>query len=260
MNTLNELLCLKIGGSVITDKAQPYTANLDSIRRIATSLKKVKTPLLIAHGSGSFGHTSAQKYGGKDGYESSWGIAKVARDAEEINRIVMDIFIQKELPAVSFSPRSFLFADKGQLQKAFLNPLIEALNQGLIPVIYGDVIWDSSQKTTIFSGETTLNIICRELKKKDKRITKVIQLCDVDGVLDNNKNIIPVITKDNWQEIKLYISKSDIADVTGGMLHKIEDALSLAKGGIETWIINGNTGFELSPLLDEKLMKGTIVR
>ena len=259
MEALNELLCLKIGGSVITDKTQPYTANLNTIRKIATSLKKIKIPLIIAHGSGSFGHTSAQKYGGKNGYKSMWGIAKVARDAEEINRIVMDIFIQEKLPVVSFSPRSFLIAKKGKMQKSFLNPLIEALNQGLIPIIYGDVIWDSSQKTTIFSGETILNIICRDLKKNDTHITKVIQLCDVDGVLDSNKKVIPEITKDNWQDIKVYINKSDIADVTGGMLHKVEDALSLAKDGVETWIINGNSQTKLSSLLNEKSMKGTIV-
>ena len=32
-------------------------------------------------------------------------------------------------------------------------------NQGLIPVIYGDVIWDKKWKSTIYSGETTLNKI-----------------------------------------------------------------------------------------------------
>lgn len=259
MDTLNKLLCFKIGGSVLTDKNIPYTAKPATIRNIATGLKKIKLPLFIAHGSGSFGHTSAQKYGGKNGYESTLGIAKVARDAEEINRIVMDIFIQEGLPAISFSPRSFFLAEKGELQKSFLDPLLQALNQGLIPVVYGDVIWDSSQKSTIFSGETTLNIVCRFLKKEGKNIAKVIQLCDVDGVLDSNKKVIPEITNENWDKIKGYIKKSEVADVTGGMLHKVEDALSLAQDGIETWIINGNTLPRISSF-KEKLTKGTIVR
>src|SRR5260221_14747102 len=102
------LSCFKLGGSVITNKAVPYAAKKDVIRKIARSLQKIKSPMLISHGGGSFAHPSAKKYGGKDGYKSRWGVAKVARDAQEINRIVMDIFIEEKLPVISFSPRSFL--------------------------------------------------------------------------------------------------------------------------------------------------------
>lgn len=239
MKTSNKFFCIKIGGSVITDKRIPYMAKHDTINGIAVSLKKINAPMLIAHGSGSFGHTSAQKYGGKNGYTSTKGIAKVARDAEEINRIVMDIFIKQGLPAIAFSPRSFLLAKEGKLQKAFFAPLEQAIAQGLIPVIYGDVIWDTKQKSTIFSGETTLNLICQHLQKKGKKIAKILQLCDVDGVFDDNHNIIPKITKDNWLEVKNYILQSTVTDVTGGMMHKIEESLMMADRGIPTQIING---------------------
>ena len=104
---------MKIGGSVITDKAVAYKVNNEVIRTIAQSLSQINTPILISHGVGSFAHTSAKKYGGKNGYTNRWGIAKVARDAQEINRIVMDIFLEEGLPAISFSPRSFLLTEKG---------------------------------------------------------------------------------------------------------------------------------------------------
>lgn len=257
---MREFLCIKIGGSVISDKSVAYKANVGVIRDIARSLKKIQTPLLIGHGSGSFGHTSAKKYGGKNGYTNPWGIAKVARDAQEINRIVMDIFIDEGLPAVSFSPRSFLLTEKAKLQKSFFDPLRESLDQGLMPVIYGDVIWDTAQKTTIYSGETILNALCRYLQKHEYTVTKIIQLCNVDGVLDAQKNVIPEITSNNWNEVKKHIEQLHVADVTGGMGHKVEDALRMTKYGIETWLLNGNSAVQFNGFMKGDPVKGTVIR
>jgi isopentenyl phosphate kinase len=253
------VLCIKIGGSVITDKAVAYKANREAIRSIAKTLKSIKMPLLIGHGSGSFGHTSAAKYGGKNGYTDAWGIAKVARDAQEINRIVMDIFIEEKLPAISFSPRSFLLTKSGALDESFCKPIVQALEQGLIPVIYGDVIWDRVQKTTIFSGETTLNLLCRHLQRNDYSVSKVIQLCNVDGVMDDERHVIPEITKNNWEEMQAHIKNATVVDVTGGMRHKVEDALALSVYGIETFLMNGNSK-ELLSIVRGKGGVGTTVR
>jgi isopentenyl phosphate kinase len=255
-----ELFCIKIGGSVITDKSIAYKANENIIRSIAKSLKKIKTPLLIGHGSGSFGHTSAKLYGGRHGYTDPKGIAKVARDAQEINRIVMDIFIEEGLPAISFSPRSFLLTENGAVDASFFKPLDQALSQGLIPVIYGDVIWDSKQRTTILSGETILNLLCRHLQRNDYAVSKIIQLCNVDGVLDAEKKVISEITEKNWQDVKKHINKITVADVTGGMEHKVEDALAMANHGVETWLLNGNASKNLVNVIQGKLIEGTVIR
>ena len=121
MITKKELLCLKLGGSVITDKEIPYKANVERIRVIAKYLRRIKTPLLIAHGAGSFAHTSAKKYGGKKGYRNAWGIAKVSFDAMTINQIVMEVLLEEKLPVIAFSPRSFLFTKAGKLKKYFFS-------------------------------------------------------------------------------------------------------------------------------------------
>lgn len=259
MKMTKDIICIKLGGSVITDKSTPYTARTDTIRQIAKTLRKIKKPLLITHGVGSFAHTSAKKYGGKNGYTDKWGIAKVASDVMEINTIVMNIFIEEGLPAISFSPRSMQIAKKGKLYKSFFDPIYEALSQDLIPVVYGDGIWDIAQKTTIFSGETTLSYICKYLQKKDFTISKVIQLSDVDGVLDHKKKVIPQITQKNWQEVKGFINSGNVVDVTGGMTHKVEESLALTKYGISTLIINGNKTNGLKNALLNKLVQGTQV-
>ncbi|MBI4154352.1 hypothetical protein HY501_03370, partial [Candidatus Woesearchaeota archaeon] len=81
-----------LGGSVITDKSKPYTARRDIIRNLAKEIKEAldekKFPLIVGHGSGSFGHTSAAKYSTHNGAinKKSWeGFSKVQNDAARLN-------------------------------------------------------------------------------------------------------------------------------------------------------------------------------
>lgn len=258
---MKKVILIKLGGSVITNKDTPYKARIGRIKRLAKEIKSSGvSSLVLAHGSGSFGHTSALKYGGKKGYVSKWGVAKVARDAMEINRIVMDIFIEEGLPAISLRPMSMILTSEGKLKKDLFEIVEETLNQGLIPVVYGDVIWDKKWQSTIFSGEKTLNEISVHLLKKGYRIDKIIQVGETDGVYDLKGNTIPLINKDNWSKIKTYLFEDKRADVTGGMKHKIENALKIAKSGIYTFLINGNKNNQLSDSILGKSVKGTFIK
>ncbi len=256
---MESITLLKIGGSVITDKHTPYTAQIDVIRTIAREVKKTPKKLLISHGSGSFGHTSASLYGGGKGYTDKWGIAKVAFDAREINHILMDIFIQEKLPAISLSPMSFLITKSGQVKQHVYEIIAAVLQQGLLPVVYGDVIWDTQWKSTIYSGEKILNNIATYLTMHGYFVEKIIQVCNTNGVYDSNKKTIPFIEPKSWNEVKKLIKLSDVPDVTGGMLHKVEDAVRMADKGIETWIINGNDMHEIVRALAGEPIHGTVI-
>lgn len=258
---MKNVILIKFGGSIITDKNIPYKARPDIIRKLAKALKKAKhVSLVLAHGQGSFAHTSAKEFGGKKGYKSKWGIAKVARDAMEINRIVMDILIEEGVPAVSLRPMSMIQTNKGKVKKHLFEIVEEVINQDLIPVIYGDVLFDKKWKTTIYSGETILNKIGIFLMKKGFKVGKIIQVGETNGVYDDKGKTIPSINKANWKSIKNYVFNSKRTDVTGGMEHKIENALSVAAKGIQTWITNGIVPRELSHALNGKSIKGTIVK
>ena len=84
---------------MITDKYKPFVARKDVIRRLALEIKQVikgrNVGLIIAHGSGSFGHSVAVKYKTQEGIkdkDSIWGISEVSDAAIRINRIVMEEF------------------------------------------------------------------------------------------------------------------------------------------------------------------------
>lgn len=258
---MKNVILIKFGGSIITDKSIPYKARPDVIRRLAQELKKIKDfSIVLSHGVGSFAHTSAKEFGGKKGYKSKWGIAKVARDVMEINKIVMDILLREGLPAVSLRPMSMILTSAGKVRNSLFEIIEEVLKQGLLPVICGDVIWDKKWKSTIYSGETTLNEIGIYLSKKGFKVGKIIQVGETNGVYDDKGRTIPLINKGNWKNIEQYVFKSTKVDVTGAMKHKIENALSIAGKGIQTWITSGSVPNEFYRALHGKIIHGTIIQ
>ena len=253
------IVLVKIGGSSITDKNTPYKLRKNVIKRLAKDISKSKvTGMIIAHGSGSFGHVSAIKYGGAKGYKSLVGVSKVFYDAGRINEIMIDALISEGIPAVSVRPRGFILAKSGKVENSFFEIIDEMLKQKLVPVICGDVILDKNWKTTIFSGEKSLNLLAKYLVKKKYGIKSVIQVGETEGFLDEFGKTVPEINSKNWKKIKKNIYKTRKIDVTGGIKHKIEEALELSKMGIKTLLISDKENRLYSAIIG-KFTKGTVV-
>lgn len=246
---MKKLILIKLGGSIITDKSKPFCPRTSVIKRLAEEIKEArrklgkKTLLLIGHGGGSFPHVPAAKYQTQKGLvnkDSIKGFSLTANAAIDINRIVMKELIKVGLPVATFSPLSFLYAKKKKIDKVILNHIRMCLDIGIIPIIYGDVIMDEASGFCIFSAEKTLGILARKLRKIYK-IEKIIECGDTNGVYDSKGKTIPVINSKNFKEVRKWITGSKSTDVTGGMLHKVEESLKLVKKTkIPTIIINGN--------------------
>jgi len=263
---MKELILIKLGGSLITDKSKPYSARNSVINRLAkevkSALKTKKARIIIANGSGSFGHSAASIYKTQEGIinkNSLKGFSVVADAAIQINRIVINEFLKFGLPVVSFSPLSFIIASEKNPRKLFIEPLINALNLGLIPVIYGDVVIDYKRGFCILSGEKTLTILAKKLKSDYTKI-RIIYCGDTDGVLDKYGKTIPLINDSVFNKIRKDVKGSKAIDVTGGMLHKVQESLISAKIGTKILIINGMRINELEKAILEKGYKGTLVK
>jgi isopentenyl phosphate kinase len=167
--------------------------------------------------------------------------------------VVVKEFISKKLPVFTFSPASFLISDAKIYSKSYLDPIKKALQIGMIPVVYGDVIVDKTIGCTIFSTEKILSILAKELQRDYK--IRIIYVTDVDGVYDNKGKTIEKITSANFDKVKKAILGVGPTDVTGGMLHKVEESLKLVKETeIETLIINGSKKGNLKKaILGEKV-------
>lgn len=263
---MRNLVLIKLGGSIITDKNNAFTAKgrtmLRLAREIKNSRKKLKnTLIIIGHGTGSYGHVPAAKYKTKEGIngrESIYGMSITEDAARRLNGILINNFLKEKLPVFSFSPASFIFSDRQRYIKSYFEPVFRSLTIGVIPVVYGDVIMDKSIGCTIFSTEKVFSILASKLKSSYN--IRIIYASDVDGVYDENGKVIPVISSKNFASFEKEIIGAKGIDVTGGMLHKVNEALQLAKTcKIKTMIINGNKIGRLEKAILGRAVEATII-
>ncbi len=254
---------IKIGGSLITDKNKPFQVNNQALKIIAQEVKKASLTdkqLIVGHGAGSFAHVPAKKYQTHLGIknESSYrGIAEVADVAAQLNRIVMRELLNQGVNAVSVSPLSSMVAKNHGLSTIFTQPLELLLEHGLLPVVYGDQILDEEVGCTIFSTEKVLAYLALDLKAKGYVVEQIIQCGQTSGVYDADGKTISEINSRNFDQYKQTLGGSGGVDVTGGMLHKVEETLELAKKGIPGLIIDGIVHGTLSDAISGKKVVGT---
>lgn len=258
---------LKLGGSLITDKTRPGSARLDVIRRLVKEIHNAlhQSPemrLVLGHGSGSFGHVPAMKYGTRDGVSTpeQWGgFLEVWREAAALNRIVVDALREEDLPAITFSPSAGITTHDHQVLQWNLAPLRSALGEGMLPVVYGDVVFDLKIGGTILSTEDLFDHLVRNLAP-----TRVLIAGREQGVWEDYPDctrIVPEITQQNLSSIQEAISGSAATDVTGGMLSKVTQSIKMVQDnpGLEVLIFSG----EKSGWLEEALLgasRGTVIR
>lgn len=262
---MKDIILIKLGGSVITDKAREKIPNLSVISRLAQEIGQVykagSALMVIGHGAGSFGHPQAKKYNTAEGNldtNSKLGAAIVRKAVTELNSIVVAAFIKQQLPAITLSPNSFVVSNKNQVSDIFLPPLIESLNNRMIPVIHGDVVADKSTGWTILSGETILNALAIRFLGEGYNPQLIIEVGKTQGVYDENNQTIANINRSNFKSIFKTIRESEHDDVTGGMLHKVKSALDMADRGIKTQLISADPG-NLSKAIRGHKVQGTLI-
>ena len=247
MKPWQDLVFLKLGGSLITDKLRPRTSRPDVIHRLAGEIAQAihENPhlrLLVGHGSGSFGHVPAQKYQTRRGVFSpeGWtGFAEVWKEAAALNRIVMDALHTAGLPAIALPASAGLTAEAGQAAQWNLEPLSMALQAGLLPVVYGDVIFDRQRGATIFSTEQLFAHLARILKPAGILLAGIEDGVWVD--FPACTQWIERITPLNIAQVSAALGSSVGTDVTGGMQHKVQEMLALVEElpGLQVRIFSG---------------------
>ena len=119
---MSELVFLKLGGSLITDKTRRYTPRLEKLRDLAAEIRSAiartrrDLRLLVGHGSGSFGHFAVAEHlephafppvgeAGTAARAAYWeGFSEVRFQASELNRHVMAALHQAGISAISLPP------------------------------------------------------------------------------------------------------------------------------------------------------------
>jgi isopentenyl phosphate kinase len=251
-NMLNNLIFLKLGGSLITDKNTPGTAMPDRIHQLAGEIAQVWTEnpgmrLVVGHGSGSFGHQAASRYGTRQGAATpeEWrGFAEVWRQASALNRLVVESLHHAGLPAIVFPVSGSALADDGEIIEWLLTPLKNALEYRLLPVVFGDVAFDRSRGGTILSTEEIFAYLAHQLRPQR------ILLAGIEpGVWADYPactRLIDEITPHNFTPSQS-LQGAAATDVTGGMASKVRNMLNLSTAipGLQIQIFSALIGGDL---------------
>ena len=258
------LYLIKLGGSLITDKTRAQTARKEVIDRLSAEISQLSASggasLLIGHGSGSFGHRAAAEHGIQQGVRSSEqrvGAGWTQRSAAILHGTVMQSLLEARVPAFSLSPSSFSTAAAGSLQSVWPEPMLMALDLGIVPVVHGDVILDRDRGASISSTESVFLALVPALASRGRFVQEIVWLGETDGVLDSKGAVIPEIDPDDIASLAAGIEGASGVDVTGGMRHRLETAETLARLGVTSWIGNGLEPGSLIRAVEGEAVGGT---
>ncbi len=264
---MTHLIFLKLGGSLITDKASPHTARLAVIDRLSLEIAAAwrdqpELRLVIGHGSGSFGHVPAHAYQTRQGVATpeQWlGYAEVWHEARVLNHIVIESLYNARLPVIAFPPSANAIVSSGRVEQWDLTALKAALDQNMVPVVNGDVVFDRAMGGTILSTEDVFVHLAHSLIPE-----KVLLAGNEPGVWADYPTctrLLATITPADRRHLTHDIKGSDAVDVTGGMADKVNQMLALVQAipSLKVIIFSGETPGQVQQALGEASFGTTIM-
>jgi len=229
------LVFLKLGGSLITNKAGIQQPRLRLMRRLFGEIRagmeaNPDLQILLGHGSGSFGHVPASKFGTLQGVQTQeeWqGFGEVWQAAHTLNHIVMNELAIAGLPAMAVSPSSAIVSRNREILDWEIAPIQAALSAGILPVVFGDAVFDQTLGGTILSTEDLFVHLAPRLHP-----ARILLAGEEKGVwadFPQKKHLIRVITPYSLRKMDQQPDISKYVDVTGGMRQKVEMMVTLVE-------------------------------
>jgi isopentenyl phosphate kinase len=241
---------VKLGGSVITRKKEVERVRPKILRRLAEEVASVTDiRLVLLHGAGSFGHPGARSFGLARAPEEGASSARRARGAAIVSGEVrrLHLAVLRELVRAGASPWSVPAANlarnrAGRLVAFDPAPFRDALDRGLLPVSFGDVVPDEAWGWSILSADAIATSLVGPLS-----VSRVIFVSDVPGVLRRSggprPSVVPEVTP---EEVARLRPSGAGPDVTGGIRGKAEAMVAIAGAGADAGLISGLKDGELS--------------
>ena len=256
----DEYIVIKCGGSVLIDQ------NLFDIfiQDISTLNKLGFTPIIV-HGGGKRISNKLNEIGLESKFIKGLRVTddETIKIVEEVlinfNKEIINALDQQNCKSQSINSKenNILTVIQENEELGFVGSPIN-VDQSIIDKIIADkkvpiitpLGLDKYDQTYNVNADTAAGYIAKKINAR-----RLIILSDVEGVLDNNKNLIPEI---NSESIKNLI---DNETITGGMIPKINNCLDVACNGVKGVVIidgrkNHSILFEL--LSDEG--SGTLIR
>ena len=256
----DEYIIIKCGGSVLIDQ------NLFDIfiKDISTLNKLGFTPIIV-HGGGKRISNKLNEIGLESKFIKGLRVTdkETIKVVEEVlidfNKEIINALDQQncESQSINSKENNILTVVQENEELGFVGSPTN-VDQSIIDKIIADkkvpiiapLGLDKNDQTYNVNADTAAGFIAKKINAR-----RLIILSDVEGVLDNNKNLIPEI---NSVSIKNLI---DNETITGGMIPKINNCLDVASNGVKgVVIIDGRKNHSVLFELLSDGGSGTLIR
>lgn len=257
MTPMQSCSVVKLGGSLITNKTGTATFCHRTARRLAQELARYQGPVVLIHGTGSFGKPPVHKYGYTDGFLSRLHTAIVAEVSELLHQLrghMLATLVEAGVPALSLSAATIFENRNGEIVDCNSPPLLKLLARGVVPVISGDLVVDQYKDFAVCSSDFMAARLAVQLSA-----SRLIFATDTAGFMDYSGTKPYLVKEIAPNDPKLASVDRSIDDVSGGMAAKLEAAFAAAAAGIETLIIDGRVCNRLFEALSGMEVIGTRV-
>lgn len=263
---MGDVVIIKFGGGLITDKSSLRVVKHDVIKRLCEAVAEIVGDcykVIIVHGAGSFGHLKAKQWrlheGRIAGMELNSSEIKnqdeacdsVIADMLELNKHVTDGLTSCGVK-VAVHPPHLWASNTGP---EFKGNIPFSLSSDVVDVSYGDVVrCDGDREFGILSGDD----ICYRTALEMGVAHMIFAMGGADGVLtcppSNNNSVLIREWKSGMEFEGVHSSQTD---VTGGIHLKLARAEAIAERVDNVWILNGEHPDRISRAIQDGDTIGT---
>ena len=177
-----------------------------------------------------------------------------------LNKLVVDALIHQNITAVGLQPSAFVVTNSGRISCIEEQPIRKLLEIGLIPVLYGDAVFDFVFGFTVLSGDQLAAFLAMKLGA-----SQIILGIDVDGLYtsdpksDTSARLVRHITLQELRNMQHEIEEAKVTDVTRGMLGKILELMPAVEKSIPALIVNAEKPNNIYKALKGEKVTGTTI-
>lgn len=263
------MLVLKLGGSLLTDKTQPYSLRTNVLRAASAEIKAcmdqgLVQKLAIVHGVGSYGHPPVIQYKLHKGFIDPGQLLPLSRTQSKVNelRAAITSSLQDEgIPVNLFHTSSIASAKKGRIISMDLDAVKGFLDIGMVPVLGGDMVHDAGMGFSVGSGDQVAAILAKELEATDLVFaTDVAGVYDIDPKTSPNAQLIRELSLSHLDGRSPAVGAK--ADASGAMRGKLSALMGLdheLQRGLKMSIISMMMPGRLKGLLEGGAVEATSI-
>jgi len=256
----NEFIVIKCGGSVLVNQ-ELFNIFIKDI----SVLNKIGFIPIIIHGGGKRISNKLNELGIKSNFIKGLRVTK-EDTIEVVEKVLIDFnheivqALKRQLcngQAINSKENNIINVIQENSELGFVGTPTEInktiidkiIDKKQVPVI-APLGLDKHDQTYNINADTVAGSIAKKIKAR-----RLIIMSDVEGVLDNDKKLIPEINSNSIKDL------IDNETVTGGMIPKINNCLDVANNGVKgVVIIDGRKNHSiLFELLSDK-GSGTLIR